>query len=70
MTAHGYARLAAMVFALIAGLQLTRAILGWSATVDMGSGPMAMPVWPSWIAFAVFAILAWLGFTASRAPVR
>lgn len=66
MTTHGFSRLAGIIFAIIAVLQLMRAVLGWSATVDMGSGPMAVPLWPSWIACIVFAGLAWLGFTASR----
>lgn len=66
MTTHGFSRLAGIIFAIIAVLQLMRALLGWSATVDMGSGPMAVPLWPSWIACIVFAGLAWLGFTASR----
>lgn len=57
-----YARLAAVIFAIIAVLQLLRAILGWPVTVDATS----IPVWASWIACVVAAVLAWLGFSASR----
>jgi hypothetical protein len=63
MTAVGYSRLAAVVFAIVAVLQLARAVAGWPVTV----GATTMPVWPSWVAFVVAAGLAWLGFTARRA---
>ena len=66
MTARRFSRLAAIVFAVIAMLQLARAVLGWAATVDMGAGPFHVPLWPSWVAFLVFAALAWLGFATSR----
>ena len=64
MTARTYSKVAAAIFALIAILQLTRAIGGWP-TISVGGA--IMPVWPSWIACVVAALLAWLGFTASRA---
>ena len=60
MNASSYARLAGAIFAVIAVLQMARAVAGWPVTV----GDVAMPVWPSWIAFAVAGGLAWLGFTA------
>ena len=63
MSATSYARLAAVVFAVIAVLQLVRALTGWPISV----GGTLVPVWPSWIAAIVAAGLAWLGFTASRA---
>jgi hypothetical protein len=62
MSATNYARLAAVIFALIALLQLARAVGGWSITV----GGMPIPIWPSWIAFGVAGLLAWLGFRAWR----
>ena len=62
MTAETYARVAAAIFALIAVLQLVRAIQGWSVTL----GETTMPLWPSWIAFIVAALLAWMGFAAAR----
>jgi hypothetical protein len=62
MTAEMYARLAAAIFALIALLQLIRAIQGWPVTL----GETTMPLWPSWVAFIVAAVLAWMGFAAAR----
>ena len=65
MTTLTYTRLAASIFAIIAVLQLARAVLEWPITVAMGGGPpVSLPTWPSWIAFVVLALLAWLGFTA------
>jgi hypothetical protein len=66
MSTLTYTRLAASIFAIIAVLQLVRAVLGWPITVEMGGGPMSLPIWPSWIAFVALAILAWLGFSARR----
>jgi hypothetical protein len=63
MSASSYARLAAVIFAIIALLQLLRAVAGWPVTI----GGSEMPIWPSWVAFVVAAVLAWLGFSASRA---
>jgi hypothetical protein len=63
MSAKSYSTLAAVIFCLIAFLQLARAALGWPVSV----GEVAMPLWPSWVASVVAAGLAWLGFTASRA---
>ena len=62
MSLTSYARLAATFFAIIAALQLIRAISGWPITLNA----MNVPVWPSWIAFLVTAALAWLGFSAAR----
>jgi hypothetical protein len=62
MTASSFSRLAAVVFAIVALAQLARALSGWPISV----GDMAVPVWPSWIAFVVAGVLSWLGFTASR----
>ena len=62
MSATNYARLAAAIFAIIALLQLARAVAGWPAT----GGGIEMPIWPSWVAFVVAGGLAWLGFRASR----
>ena len=66
MTARSYSLLAAVIFAVIAILQLMRALLGLQITVETSSGPMTVPLWPSWIAFAAVGLLAWLGFSASR----
>jgi len=63
MAATSYSRLAAVIFSLIALLQLVRALAGWPITI----ADTTVPLWPSWAACVVAAGLAWLGFTASRA---
>ena len=63
MTAGSYSRLAGAIFALVALLQLIRAVVGLPVT----AGGTTIPVWASWVAFVVAGGLAWLGFTASRA---
>ena len=64
MNAKTYSRLAALIFAIVAVLQLARAMRGWPVTVGT---TFSIPVWASWIACVVAAGLAWLGFNASRA---
>jgi hypothetical protein len=61
MSAESYARLAASIFAVIAVLQLSRAVAGWPVTI----GGTTIPVWPSWLAFVVAGGMAWLGFSAT-----
>jgi len=63
MVASTYSLLCALIFTLVAALQLVRAIRGWPVTV----GTTSIPLWVSWIACVVAAILAWLGFAASQA---
>ena len=63
MTPQTYSRLAALIFAIVAVLQLARAVSGWSITVDTN---ISVPIWASWIACIVAAGLAWLGLAASR----
>jgi hypothetical protein len=60
MDAKTYARVAAVIFAIIAVLQLGRATSGWEIMLN---GAL-IPVWPSWLACVVAGVLAWLGFTA------
>lgn len=62
MSPRNYSLLAALIFALVALLQLTRAVGGWPVTL----GTISIPLWASWVAFIVAAVLAWLGFQASR----
>ena len=62
MTAKSYSLLAAVIFTIVAVLQLTRAVSGWEVTV----GTAVMPLWASWIAALAAGALAWLGFTAAR----
>ena len=64
MTAKNYALLAASIFAIVAVLQLARAVSGLPVTVGTTT---SIPLWASWIACIVAAALAWLGFDASRA---
>ena len=61
MTAYRFSRLAAVIFAIIALLQLLRAFTG----VEITMGGEIIPVWPSWIAAIVAGFLAYLGFTAT-----
>jgi hypothetical protein len=61
MNAASYGRLAAALFALIAVLQLLRALLGWPVSVN----GVAIPVWASWVAFAVSGALSALGWRAA-----
>ena len=60
MTAQHFSRLAAIIFAIIALLQLVRAISGFEIAV----GGEIMPIWPSWVVALVAGFLAYLGFTA------
>ena len=62
MTAAGYSLLAAVVFSLVAILQIVRAVMRLPVTV----GQTSIPVWASWVACAVAIVLAWLGFSASH----
>ena len=64
MTAKNYALLAALIFTIVAVLQLARAVSGLPVTVGTTT---SIPLWASWIACIVAAGLAWLGFDASRA---
>jgi hypothetical protein len=61
MTAANYSLLAAVIFALVAILQLVRAAKGLPVTI----GQTSVPIWASWIACGVAVILASLGFAAS-----
>jgi len=62
VNATSYSRLAATVFAVVALLQLIRALAGWPIMI----ADSMMPVWASWIACVVAAGLAWLGWTTTR----
>ena len=62
MTAANYAILSACIFALVAVLQLVRALKGWPFTIASTS----IPIWVSWIACVVAAILVWLGAAVSQ----
>ena len=63
MTAKNFSLLAAVIFAIVAILQLARALSG--APIIVGT-TFPVPVWASWIACIIAAALAWIGFRASR----
>jgi hypothetical protein len=65
MTSHRYSIMAAVIFAILAVLQLARGILGSPVDVTTPWGILAVPLWPNWLACAVLLYLAWLGFTAA-----
>ena len=62
MTARNYSLLAAVIFAIVAMLQLVRAVGSWPVTI----ATYPVPLWASWIVGAVAGVLAGLGFAASR----
>ncbi|MGQ0486376.1 MAG: hypothetical protein ACT4SY_13620 [Hyphomicrobiales bacterium] len=63
MTSRNFSLTAAIVFAVIALVQLARAVFGWPVTV----GIYAVPLWLSWIAFFVAAGLSYFGWKAYAA---
>lgn len=60
MTTQSFTRLAAVIFALGALAQLSRALIGF----NMMAGSMMVPLWVSWIAAIVLGLLAWAGLMA------
>ncbi|HEX2843117.1 hypothetical protein [Hyphomicrobium sp.] len=62
MSAISFSRLAGVIFAVVALLQLVRAVSGWEIVIN----GMSVPVMASWIAAAVAGVLSLLGFTASN----
>ena len=62
MTARNYCLLAAAIFAIIAILQLIRALAGWPLVVI---GSYHVPIWLSWIPVIVGAGLATIGYQSS-----
>jgi hypothetical protein len=59
MTAKRFSVLAAVIFTVVALLQLLRAVSGWELTIDT----IVVPGWASWVAAVVAGVLAWLGYT-------
>jgi hypothetical protein len=62
MTATQYSLLAAAIFALVAALQILRAVTGLPVTI----GQTPIPIWASWVAGGVAIVLAWLGYAAGN----
>ncbi len=63
MTPRNFSRIAAIIFTIIALVQLARAVFGWPVTVDT----YAVPLWPSWVAFIVATGLSYFGWQAYAA---
>ena len=63
MTTQSYSRLAALIFAVVSGLRLIRAVSGWPITVGATT---SIPLWANWVACVIAGVLAWIGFEASR----
>jgi hypothetical protein len=61
MTTKTFCTLAAAIFALIAVLQLSRIVMGWSIILN----GIDVPFWASWIAVAVTGALSFVGFRAA-----
>jgi hypothetical protein len=62
MLSNQYAMVAAVIFSIVALLQLARAIYGWPVII----GTTEIPVAASWVAAAVAGALAIAGFMAGR----
>jgi len=62
MSEKTYIAVSGIIFALIAVLQLTRALSGWPARV----GTFELPLWPSWVAVLVAGYLAISAFILLR----
>ena len=62
MASRQYALVAALVFTVVAVLQLARALYGWPVII----GSIEIPVAASWVAAAVASVLAIIGFMTAR----
>ena len=58
MTKQNYFYASAMVFTIVAGVQLLRALMGWPIWI----GAFSLPVWFSWLAFIGAGTLAYNGW--------
>ncbi len=61
MSARTFCLLAAILFAIMALVQLSRPLMEWSVMLNGHE----LPMWPNWLAFFVFGVLSILGFTAA-----
>ena len=61
MSARSFCLLAAILFAVLALVQLSRPLMEWSVTINGHE----LPTWPNWLAFFVFGTLSVFGFTAA-----
>ena len=65
MNPRFYSRLAAIIFVVIALVQLLRVLFAWEVTLN----GVAIPLFVSGIACFFAAAMAWLGFSASLSQV-
>lgn len=56
-----YALVSAIVFAVVAVVQVLRLVNQWTVQI----GPYAVPLWFSWIAVVVAALLSFWGFRSA-----
>ena len=63
MTPRNFSLTAAIIFAVIALVQLARAVFGWPVTIDT----YAVPLWPSWAVCFFAAGLSYFGWKAYAA---
>ena len=63
MTPRNFSLTATIIFAVIALVQLARAMFGWEVTIDT----YAVPLWLSWVAFIVAGGLSCFGWRAYAA---
>ena len=66
MSPQIYSLIAAIIFAIVALVQLARAVFGWPVMINT----FAVPLWASWVAFIVAASLAYFGWQAYYEPGR
>ena len=67
MTAKSYSRLAALIFTVVATLQLIRAVGGWPITVGATT---SIPLWASWVACVIAGVLASRKATSIKRPAQ
>jgi len=62
MNQKSFARVAGMIFTLVAVLHLVRILLRWDAVI----GGWDVPLWLSWVALALSSFLGYTAFKLSR----
>ncbi len=62
LTLRNYVVVAAVIFTLVAAVQLIRIIIGWSVII----AGWQVPVWLSAVIAVIAAFLAWSGFQHAR----
>jgi hypothetical protein len=62
MTSTQYGYVTSVIFALVGAAHLWRIVAAWPILI----GPLAVPMWPSWVAIVVAGSLAWEGCRVAR----